>query len=132
MSNFISGASEIYLSKDAKAIEEFDELIGGINWESSASRLEGYSEAIKSNNQAVQDWGKSMRSSADEANILGDAFTEFLAGDWEKLSENADEFKNSMVKVLNYIEQSEMWETLEEAANLAAEIEDIIKLFTKV
>ena len=52
--------------------------------------------------------------------------------DKDNVLANLNEFKNSMVKVLNYIEQSEMWETLEEAANLAAEIEDIIKLFTKV
>ena len=52
--------------------------------------------------------------------------------DKDNVLANLNEFKNSMIKVLNYIEQSEMWETLEEAANLAAEIEDIIKLFTKV
>ena len=38
--------------------------------------------------------------------------------------------KESMVGVLNYIEQMEMWETLDDAANISAEIEDLIKLFS--
>jgi len=38
--------------------------------------------------------------------------------------------KESMVDVLNYIEQMEMWETLDDAANISAEIEDLIKLFS--
>ena len=38
--------------------------------------------------------------------------------------------KESMVDVLNYIEQMEMWETLDYAANISAEIEDLIKLFS--
>ena len=36
-----------------------------------------------------------------------------------------------MVVILNYIEASEMWDTLDEAVNLAAEIEEIILLFQK-
>ena len=38
--------------------------------------------------------------------------------------------KESMVGVLTYIEQMEMWEELEEGANISAEIEDLIKLFS--
>ena len=38
--------------------------------------------------------------------------------------------RESMVSVLNYIEQMEMWETLDYAANISAEIEDLIKLFS--
>ena len=38
--------------------------------------------------------------------------------------------KESMVNVLTYIEQMEMWETLDDAANISAEIEDLIKLFS--
>ena len=42
---------------------------------------------------------------------------------------NLNEYKESMVFVLNYIEMNEMWDTIDEAANIAAEIEDLIKLF---
>ena len=38
--------------------------------------------------------------------------------------------KESMVGVLTYIEQMEMWEELEDGANISAEIEDLIKLFS--
>ena len=41
------------------------------------------------------------------------------------------EYKESMVVILNYIEASEMWDTLDEAVNLAAEIEELILLFQK-
>ena len=41
------------------------------------------------------------------------------------------EYKETMAVILNYIEASEMWETIDEAVNLAAEIEELILLFQK-
>ena len=41
------------------------------------------------------------------------------------------EYKETMAIILNYIEASEMWETIDEAVNLAAEIEELILLFQK-
>ena len=38
--------------------------------------------------------------------------------------------KESMTNVLNYIQQMEMWDTLDEALNLSTEIENLIKLFS--
>ena len=99
MAAFIDKASDIYLSKDQELIDDFDQLIGEINWESAASRLEGYNKAIKSNNETIKEWGESMRNSADEVNIVGEAFDEFVSGDWEKLSENADNFTNAMGEI---------------------------------
>ena len=99
MKTFIDQASGIYLSGTQKTVEEFDSILEGISWESPTSRLAGYNEAIKSSDSAIQSWGKSMRSSANEANLLGESFDEFLGGDWGELSENADEFKNSMGEI---------------------------------
>ncbi len=101
METFIREASSIYLQKDEELSKEFDSILNDINWESPTSRLEGYHNAINSTNEDIQNWGKSMRASADEANILGDAFTEFLSKDWEELSQNADNFKNSMGEIDN-------------------------------
>ena len=49
----------------------------------------------------------------------------------EELLLKLNKDKESMVNVLNYIEQMEMWETLDEAVNISAEIEDLIQLFSK-
>ena len=38
--------------------------------------------------------------------------------------------KESMTNVLNYIQQMEMWDTLDEVLNMSAEIENFIKLFS--
>ena len=38
--------------------------------------------------------------------------------------------KESMANVLNYIQQMEMWDTLDEALNISTEIENLIKLFS--
>jgi hypothetical protein len=38
--------------------------------------------------------------------------------------------KESMTNVLNYIQQMEMWDTLDEALNISTEIENLIKLFS--
>ena len=47
----------------------------------------------------------------------------------ENLLITLNEYKGNMVSILNYIEANEMWETLDEAVNIAAEIEDLVKLF---
>ena len=99
MTRFISQASDIYLSENEGLIDEFNGILDGINWESPASRLEGYNKAIQSSRQEISAWGKSMLSAADEANIVGDAFDEFVSGDWDNLKENADEFKNAMGEI---------------------------------
>ncbi len=101
METFIREASGIYLQKNEQLSKEFDGILNNINWESPTSRLEGYHNAINSTNEDIQHWGQSMRASADEANILGDAFTEFLSKDWEELSQNADNFKNAMGEIDN-------------------------------
>ena len=38
--------------------------------------------------------------------------------------------KESMANVLNYIQQMEMWDTLDEVLNMSSEIENFIKLFS--
>ena len=47
----------------------------------------------------------------------------------DNLLNTLNEYKNNMINVLTYIENNEMWETIDEAVNIAAEIEDLIKLF---
>ena len=47
----------------------------------------------------------------------------------ETIYNNLKEYKESMVIILNYIEANEMWETIDEAVNLAAEIEELIDLY---
>ncbi len=42
---------------------------------------------------------------------------------------NLNGYKESMVIILNYFEVNEMWDLMEEGANLASEIEELLKLF---
>ena len=99
MSTFIEEATDIYTNESQKTIDKFNDIIGTINWESATSRLEGYNKAISSSNERIREWGINMRNSAEEANILGESFNEFVEGDWLELSENADEFKNAMGEI---------------------------------
>jgi len=48
----------------------------------------------------------------------------------EEIISKLNRDKESMTNVLKYIEQIEMWETLEEAYNISTEIENLIKLFS--
>ena len=99
MSTFLNEAVAIYRKGDTKLTKDFNNLLSGIKWESASSRLAGYTKAINSSEKEIQNWGISMKKSADEANILGDAFDEFVSGDWQELSENADDFQNSLGKI---------------------------------
>ena len=47
----------------------------------------------------------------------------------DNIKSNLNEYKESMVIILNFFETSEMWDLMEEGANLSAEIEELIKLF---
>ena len=99
MSTFLNEASSIYLSKDESLINEFDNALDGINWDSATSRLEGYNKMMRSTQNEIRQMGEDMRTSSDEANLLGESFEEFLGGDWLDLSEKADEFKNAVGEI---------------------------------
>lgn len=99
MSTFLKEASSIYLSNNESLTKEFDNVIRDISWDSPISRLEGYNKAIRSTRGEIRQFGEDMRSSVNEANLLGESFDEFLGGDWLDLSENADEFKNAIGEI---------------------------------
>lgn len=99
MDTFFDKAIPIYELRKDEISEEFNNILADINWESASSRLAGYTQAINSSKQEIKDWGAEMKNSADEANILGEAFDEFVSGDWAELSENADDFKNSLGEI---------------------------------
>lgn len=99
MSTFLNEASSIYLSKDKSLINEFDNVLDGINWDSATSRLEGYNKMMRSTQSEIRQMGEDMRKSSNEANLLGESFEEFLGGDWLNLSENADDFKNAVGEI---------------------------------
>ena len=115
MATFIEQASDIYLQKNQELTDEFNSILNEINFESPTSRLEGYNKMIDSSNKKISDLGKSMQSSASEANLLGSSFEEFLSKDWEgNLSESADDFKNSLgeIDTAGIIKASEESKTL--------------------
>lgn len=99
MSTFLNEASSIYLTKDKSLINEFDNALDGINWDSATSRLEGYNKMMRSTQSEIRQMGEDMRTSSNEASLLGDSFEEFLGGDWLDLSEKADEFKNAVGEI---------------------------------
>lgn len=122
---FIDKATDIYLGGTEDQIKEFDNILNEINWESAASRLEGYNKMINSSDDAIRHLGESMRNSADEANLVGEAFDEFVSGDWEKLSENADNFKNAMGQIdgagiMKAAEQSKSLKALLDSGEVSA------------
>ena len=97
---FLEKATSIYGKKDKKLTKEFDNILSGIKWDSASSRLAGYTKAINSSRKEIKEFGKDMKSSASEANILGEAFDEFVGGDWsEELRENIDDFQNSLGEI---------------------------------
>ena len=116
MAAFLEDATNIYAAQDSKLTKDFDNILGNINWESPASRLAGYTKAVNSSRTEIQNFGKDMKNSASEANILGEAFDEFLGGDWVELSENADDFKNSLGEIdgAGILKASEQSKTLKE------------------
>ena len=125
METFITKASDIYLTGNKKTVNGFNDILNEINFESPTSRLEGYTKAIQSNNETIKDWGQSMLNSADEANILGDAFDEFLGGEWTELSENIEDFQNSMGEIdgsgiLEASKQSKTLKTLLDSGQVSA------------
>ena len=99
MSTFLNEASSIYLSTDESLINEFNNALDGINWDSATSRLEGYNKMMRSTQDEIRQMGEDMRTSSDEVNLLGESFDEFLGGDWLNLSENADDFKNAVGEI---------------------------------
>ena len=47
----------------------------------------------------------------------------------DNIKSTLNEYKESLVIILNFFEASEMWDLMESGANIAAEIEELIKLF---
>ena len=125
MSTFIKESSNIYLEKGEKTKDNFNKILDDINWESPTSRLKGYTDAINSSDKAIHNWGRSMLGAADEANIVGEAFDEFLGGDWSELQENVDEFKNAAGEIdgagiLKAAESSKTLKTLLDSGKVSA------------
>ena len=100
MATFVNEAYKIYTAKGenaGKTINELNKLIDNTNFDSAISRLTFYNKAMQSSNTRIQEIGKSMKSTTGEANLLGQAFDEFLgSSDWAELSENTDDFKNAL------------------------------------
>ena len=100
MDTFFNDAIDIYKNKNKSVGKEFNKILASIDWESPSSRLKGYTKAIKSTHKSIQAFGTDMKQSASEANLVGDAFDEFVSGDWsQELVENADDFKNSLGEI---------------------------------
>ena len=72
-------------------------------------------------NQKMTELRKYNKEAIDKMNI----------NEKDNLLKTLKEYKENMVAILNYIQACEMWETFEQAANIALEIEDLIKLFNK-
>ena len=100
MAAFVNKAYDIYTAKGKNAgqtISELNHLIDNTNFDSAISRLSFYNQAIQSENKSIQNLGQTMKATTGEANLLGQAFDEFLgSSDWAELSENADDFKNAL------------------------------------
>ena len=125
MSTFFDKSIPIYKKNNEALTKEFNNILSGTNWESAASRLETYNKAINSSKSEIKDWGKEMRNSTDEANLLGKAFDEFLGGDWTELIEKADDFKNAVGEfdgagILKASEQSGTLKTLLDSGEVSA------------
>ena len=125
MAAFLEKGKDIYLQKNSNLTSQFDKIISSVNWESAASRLNAYTTAINSSSGKIREWGQAMRNSASEANILGNAFDEFVSGDWTELAENADDFKNSLGEIdgagiLKASEQSRDLKTLLDSGRVSA------------
>lgn len=100
MKTFLDNGIDIYKKNNKKIVKDFNNIIKGIKWDSASSRLAGYTKAIKSSTHEIRKWGKEQKRTASEANLLGDAFDEFVSGDWsQELVENADDFKNSLGEI---------------------------------
>ena len=107
MSTFIKGMTDIYDTGQEQLINTAQDWADGINWESAIDRLRGYNEAINMTTENTEhlgeasvtqmnNLGKAMLQSTDEANLLGQAFEEFYnSSDWQEMSENMDKFVDS-------------------------------------
>ena len=107
MATFVDGMSNIYKSSNEQLKTVAQDWSDGINWESSIDRLRGYNEAINITKDEVKglgeegakqmnELGRAMMDSQDEANLLGEAFSDFYnSSDWEEVSKNMDKFVDS-------------------------------------
>ena len=127
MSALVNDATYLYTNKNTTqdVKKQLDSILQDTNWESATSRLATYTKMIKSSSQQIQDLGNKMLNTADEANIVGEAFDEFLGGDWLDLQENADSLKNSVGEIdgsgiLNAAESSKTLKTLLDSGRVSA------------
>ena len=111
MSTFVDNLSKIYRSGNEELISTAQQWVDSINWETATGRLKGYNEAIKMTTEntsrlgeegvkQMNDFGKAMLESKDEANLLGQAFEEFYnSTDFQDMAENMDSFVDSTGKL---------------------------------
>ena len=125
MRSFIGSATDIYSGQNKQAKRELDNILDNTQWDSATSRLAAYTKMANSSNHEISELGKSMRNTADESNILGETFDEFLGGDWLELSENIDDFQNAAGEIdgsgiLKMSEQSSKLKTLLDSGQVSA------------
>ena len=107
MTTFINGLSDIYQTGNEELITTAQNWADGVNWDSAIGRLEGYNEAInmtaddtnhlgEESVKQINNLGQALLDSRDEANLLGEAFTEFYnSTDFQDMAENMDKFVDS-------------------------------------
>ena len=107
MATFINGLSNIYKTGNEELKTVTQDWVDSINWETATGRLKGYNEAInmvaddtnhlgEESVKQINNLGKALLESQDEANLLGEAFEEFYnSTDFQEMAENMDKFVDS-------------------------------------
>ena len=101
VNTYINKVSDLYTKGEvgAAAAEEVNAILGESDLTSAIGRLEAYNELTQSTTKEVKRLGESLLKSTDSANLLGEAFDEFVAGDLAKIEEKMDDFTNSLGEI---------------------------------
>ena len=99
MQRYLNFMDDIYKKGDRNAITEINDIAKNSDFKTATGRLEAYTKMTRGASEETRRLGQTMLESVDSANLLGDAFDEFMSGDYEKLAENMDQFQNSMGEI---------------------------------
>ena len=113
------------IEMDKEAAAEIESIFEGADLTSASARLETFTKLSHSSIDTVKALGDSLLSSSESANLLGETFAEFAEGDWLELSDNIDDFQNSLGQIdgagiLKAAEQSHSLNTLLEYGDVSA------------
>ena len=98
--NYIEVAESMHNIEELRlGAKEIQGILKASKMDTALGRLKAYNKLSKGTFKTTRELSKTLKTLPSSANLVGQAFNEFLDGDWNSLSENLDSIQNSFGQI---------------------------------